>query len=128
MFWVEKDQPTVIRSKAWRDSPENEPQHLRLVSNTDEVRREEMCDTEMTPLNPPGLPEMKQVDLYFKFRPFVPDEYKDNICPKPPDDVIQRIQGQSNKKSAARNQEKTKLTQINKVRTKAEREAKKVTA
>ena len=34
---------------------------------------------------------MKQVDLYTKYREFVPDELHDLICPKPPDEIISKI-------------------------------------
>ena len=34
---------------------------------------------------------MKQVELYNKWRPLVPDEYKDAICPKPSDAILEVV-------------------------------------
>ena len=45
----------------------------------------------MPAIDPPGIPEMKQVDLYQKYRGFVPDHFHHLICPKPSDEMIDRI-------------------------------------
>ena len=39
----------------------------------------------------PGLSNQKQVHLYSKWRLLIPIEYQDISCPKPSDDVIQRM-------------------------------------
>jgi hypothetical protein len=39
----------------------------------------------------PGLREIKQVELYTKWRKFVPSQYRDIICPKTSDDVLGRV-------------------------------------
>ena len=39
-------------------------------------------------IKPPGLKPIKQVEFYTKLRPLVPDEYKDDIRPKPHDSVL----------------------------------------
>ena len=31
----------------------------------------------------PGLRNIKQVDLYHKWGPLIPEEFRDEICPKP---------------------------------------------
>ena len=36
----------------------------------------------------PGLAPIKQCKLYLKWRPLVPDQFKDEICPKPPKEVM----------------------------------------
>jgi hypothetical protein len=33
----------------------------------------------------PGIPDIKQVELFSKWRKFVPEELQEVICPKPPD-------------------------------------------
>jgi hypothetical protein len=50
---------------------------------------------------PPGLTDIKQLDLYEKVRKYVPDEYKDNLCPKPSNDVM--IRGKNKKKENRKN-------------------------
>ena len=42
----------------------------------------------------PGLKPIKQVDLYQKWRPLVPNEYADEICPKPPDSVLAMVKNE----------------------------------
>ena len=39
----------------------------------------------------PGLREIKQVDLYEKWGPLVPLEFRDEICPKPSDKIINSV-------------------------------------
>jgi hypothetical protein len=42
-------------------------------------------------LTPPGLRPIKQVELWKKFRPFVPRQYWDELCPRPSDEVIAQV-------------------------------------
>ncbi len=35
--------------------------------------------------------EIKQVELWSKFRKFVPQEFQDEICPRPSDEVLKNI-------------------------------------
>ena len=44
-----------------------------------------------SPLKKPGLSDQKQVHLYSKWRPLIPIEYQNISCPKPSNDVIQRM-------------------------------------
>jgi hypothetical protein len=50
----------------------------------------------------PGLHEIKQVELYTKYRPLIPEQYRDELCPKPSDVVIGNISKQQNDKQKAR--------------------------
>ena len=45
----------------------------------------------------PGLREIKQVELWSKYRPLVPVEFREECCPKPAKEVIYR---EKNKKKA----------------------------
>ena len=38
-----------------------------------------------------GLSNLKKNDMFFKIRPFVPDEYKDALCPKPSEFIIESV-------------------------------------
>jgi len=40
----------------------------------------------------PGLKDIKRVELYKKWHPFVPVEFQDEICPQPPENVIKKVQ------------------------------------
>jgi hypothetical protein len=46
---------------------------------------------ELAILNPPGLRPIKQVELYKKFRPFVPREFWEETCPKPSEAVLTQV-------------------------------------
>ena len=39
----------------------------------------------------PGISEQKQLDLFEKWRKFVPDEFQDIICPEPKNDLTERV-------------------------------------
>ena len=45
----------------------------------------------LTPIDPPGMPDMKAVYLYGKHRKFIPDSFHHLTCPKPDDDVLKKI-------------------------------------
>ena len=46
-----------------------------------------------------GLSEEKQVELWEKIRPYCPIAFRDDLCPKPQDDLIecQKFKGNSRK-------------------------------
>jgi hypothetical protein len=46
-------------------------------------------------LKPPGLRPIKQVELYKKFRPFVPRRFWDDTCPKPSDKVLMQVKDET---------------------------------
>jgi len=50
------------------------------------------------PLQKKGLNIEKQKDLYDKVRKFVPDQYKDQICPKPPDNIVEDVRNLKRKR------------------------------
>jgi hypothetical protein len=54
-------------------------------------RNEYLSQSYLEQCTHPGLIESKQVELYTKWRKFVPSQYWDIICPKPSDDVLGRV-------------------------------------
>jgi hypothetical protein len=54
-------------------------------------------------LNPPGLCPIKQVELYKKFRPFVPRRFWEETCPKPRDEVLLQVKDKTAKKRKQKN-------------------------
>ena len=40
-------------------------------------------------IEPPGTREIKQVELFIKWRPLIPEKYRDLTCPKPPPEIIE---------------------------------------
>jgi hypothetical protein len=49
-------------------------------------------------LNPPGFREIKQVELWKNWSQFVPHSQKQIICPKPPQDIIDKIRKEKSAK------------------------------
>jgi hypothetical protein len=50
---------------------------------------------ELAILKPPGMRPIKQVELYKKFRPFVPREFWEETCPKPSEAVLTQVRNET---------------------------------
>ena len=51
------------------------------------------------PIIPPaGIADIKQVELYTKYRPLLPPEYQDIMCPKPSNEVMAKVKDEKNSK------------------------------
>jgi len=61
-------------------------------------------------LTPPGMADIKQVELYTKWRSLLKPENKDITCPKPPEEVLKRVRQAKNQKARKRTAEKRKAT------------------
>ena len=57
-------------------------------------------------VNPPGLNKLKQVDLYKKWRPLLPPQFRDITCPKPPDTIVLEVREERRTKARHRQQKK----------------------
>ena len=42
-------------------------------------------------IEPPGMREIKQVELFTKWRPLITEKYRDLNCPKPSPEIMERI-------------------------------------
>lgn len=61
---------------------------------------------------PPGIPNIKKVELFEKFRPLLPQQCRDETCPHPGQDVIEDVKGTKNEKSRNRAAETRKRKKI----------------
>jgi hypothetical protein len=59
-----------------------------------------------TQITPPGLKEIKEVELWTKFRGLLKPENQDLTCPYPGDNVMDRIRKQKNEKSVLKKKRK----------------------
>ena len=75
---------------------------------TPEVRAREIAKMEenLEQLVPTGLKPIKQVELYKKWRPLLPEEFRDSTCPRPSDEVINSIKERNREKSKLRTKQK----------------------
>jgi flagellar biosynthesis GTPase FlhF len=108
MFWVDKSAPTTLHLKEWTEGIASS-QNLILGKDSTEERREAMRSYAFKGLKPPGLSELKQVDLYLKYRPFIPPEHQDEICPRPSDEVMEKIKKERNEKQRGKASDKRAL-------------------
>ena len=68
----------------------------------------------ITAMPAPGIKPIKQMELATKWRPLVPDEYQDDICPIPPREVTMKFK--DSKKSNATSITTDALSRINKMK------------
>ena len=80
---------------------------------SDEDRADRLENLFPTPLNPPGLKEIKQVELWTKFRRFLEPDNRNLTCPYPGDDVMDRIRKQRNAKMVTKKKRKDAIMQGN---------------
>lgn len=93
LFFVTRDEPTVMKTMVCAGNYEIQRQELIKNSKgrSEVSRSEEMQNYVLTKLNPPGLKPIKQVELFTKWRQFVIEEYKDVTCPRPSDEIMNKI-------------------------------------
>ena len=53
------------------------------------------------PIAPIQLTAIKQAELYNKWRQYLPEQYRDIMCPKPPDDVLEKVAADKRQKRQA---------------------------
>ena len=59
-------------------------------------------------ITPPELKSKKQVELYKKWGPVVPEEFRDEICPKPSDRIITQVKNERAQKLKSKQPTKKK--------------------
>jgi hypothetical protein len=59
-------------------------------------------------LEAPGIPPIKRCELYNKYRALVPQPFRDEICPKPPQEVLDNQKKIKNEKVRAKAHAKKK--------------------
>jgi hypothetical protein len=69
-------------------------------------QRSELLTQQPATLFAPDLREIKQVELYMKYRPLIPQMYRDELCPKPSDQVIENISKQKSQKGKKKRDDK----------------------
>jgi hypothetical protein len=70
------------------------------INNVPHNNRFSILQTIVAPVLPrPGIKPIKQVELYKKWRPFIPSQFRDEIYPRPSDEVIASVKNDRNKKA-----------------------------
>ena len=68
----------------------------------DEMRKERLSISRPEAEVPPGLKEIKMVELYTKFRPLLQQKNRNKTCPYPGDAVMKRVKDARKKKTATK--------------------------
>jgi hypothetical protein len=93
------------------DEPEVKTDLKKQARYTDfgELTREEaLKQWKPQLLEAPGIPPIKRCELYNKYRPLVPQPYRDTICPKPPQEILDNQKKIKNDKVRAKAHAKKK--------------------
>ena len=88
------------------DGTEITERKFKRGKGTLEVRRPDMKETTRKKIPFPGVKEIKQVELYTKWRNYVPEEYKEEMCPEVAPGVIKKQRLEKSERQAKR--QKTK--------------------
>lgn len=99
IFSMYKNKPGVIELQ---DSAESKisTQNLKKGnwSDHERVRMMKLALERIRPMKPPGLRPIKILELAKKWRPLVPEEYRDDFCPIPDKNVIKSVNDTNEKK------------------------------
>jgi hypothetical protein len=90
--------------------PAEEPERSKARLHQRQLAMREELLT-IPPYEPPGLRPIKQSELYNKFRPFVPPEWKDITCPAPPEEVTAANKADKREKSRQYRQKRKQAKQ-----------------
>ena len=96
--------PTTMNTKEHVNADHEEVQDFKKsgvgVSNAERLSC--LRNYQLRVLTPPGRKPIKMVELFCKWRPFVPQEFQDIICPEPPAEVMEKIRKERSEKAKAR--------------------------
>ncbi|CAG8801302.1 2349_t:CDS:1, partial [Racocetra fulgida] len=105
IFQFSHERPGIMRAKVRIDDPWDEFQLLKRNVNVIALNPQE--------LQPKGLPEEKQVELWEKIRPYCPVAFRDELCPKPQNDLFERVRNlKGNRAKEAQKKRNIKQKQI----------------
>lgn len=94
-FVVDSSEPTTMLSKLFIDDTSTDRyNHRKAVKERDF----DLSHFTLERLNAPGIREIKQVELWKNWSQFVPHPHKQIICPKPPQDIIDKIRKEKSAK------------------------------
>ena len=106
IFVVESTNPTIMTMKS--SHADDETYNYQFGNNyVPRNNRFSILQTIVAPVLPsPGIKPIKQVELYKKWWPFIPSQFRDEICPRPSDEVIASVKNDRNKKARDRTAKK----------------------
>lgn len=76
---------------------------IPFVADKEQDGREDGEEEEYGDKVAPGIPPIKQVELFSKYRALIPEEFRNTTCPDPGDDIKMKIKSERNTKQRERN-------------------------
>jgi hypothetical protein len=86
--------PTTLNIKEWRDAETDSKRDFVNQGTNRPDRAQLMKQYQLQQLKEPGLKEINQVELWTKWRKFIPLHFQSEICPEPEAAVLQRIKNE----------------------------------
>lgn len=92
LFWVHHSQPTTMHRMTYHNDHDSDAQSFdHCIAMDNRVFMLLFSFNNKTRITAPGLKAIKQVELWKKWGPLIPEEERDALCKKPPDSVISAI-------------------------------------
>ena len=105
LFRMSHDKPGIIELK---DSTDSEVRVQDLTKGSMEkgerISALKKALKEVAKITRPGIKPIKQIELATKWRPLVPKEYQDDVCPIPPAELVEKYKkdkGNANQKKTS---------------------------
>jgi hypothetical protein len=97
--------------KEWRDTETDHKKNFVKQGTNRPDHAQLMKQYQLQQLMEPGLKEIKQVELWTKWRKCIPHQFQYEMCPEPDAAVLQRIKNEKNEKlkQAAKKKKKSEL-------------------
>lgn len=107
IFSASAEDPGVMHLQVARG--EEETSQDLVLGPRGEDRVKAMEGTALSPLVPPGIKPIKQVEMHTKYRFFVPEEFWPEICPEPDQEVVNKVKVEKKEKRSKKNKGKAKV-------------------
>ena len=97
IFSAEKENKTtlLLRDDDLPETPQTTQDLLKKGTNTPE-RYASLRTPQLVTLAPPGIPPIKQVELFSKYRALIPVQFQEETCPDPGEDIKGSIKRERN--------------------------------
>jgi hypothetical protein len=102
-FWVDCCSPTIMNTQSHHNDEDCDKttfdHEIRIQDRLNNMKR---ANNNKQLLKPPGMKPIKQVELWKKWGPFIPEDERNELCPKPPNDVIKAVAQEKASKQAGK--------------------------
>jgi len=103
-FWVDCCSPTIMNTQSHHNDEDGEKttfdHKIRIQDRLNNMKMANNNNKQL--LKPPGMKPIKQVELWKKWGPFIPEDERNELCPKPPNDVIKAVAQEKASKQAGK--------------------------